>query len=160
MLGKTSIRRRIMLILIFVYIVSIGSAVYLGNVILKKDTARESDEKAGILLASMKATTTYSKKILRPKLRDLHKNEFILEGMSGAFISRCVADFVKKKHPDYIYRFVSDNPLNMSNKSTRFEEITLHVDQQHIPHPIHPQENGNLFRHPPLHTRALAHARA
>jgi len=122
MFKNFTIRKRIMSILIIVYVVSITAAISAGSYILTKDTIRESDEKAGILLASMKATRGYLKEVLRPKLQELHKDKFILEGMSGTYMSLGVASFVKKKHPDYIYKVVSNNPLNLDNMSNRFEE--------------------------------------
>lgn len=122
LLKRFSIRKRIAVILGGVYLLSMVLAIVAGNFILQEDTVRESREKTDILLASMQASRSYLKEVLRPKLQELHGETFILEGMSSTYMSLGIAKRIKKRHPDYIYRVVSNNPLNLTNKSDSFEE--------------------------------------
>ena len=114
-LKKLSIRKRIIVVLVSGYVVTLIIATIAGYFVLKADTIRESKEKATILLVSMKATRTYLKEILRPKLQKILPDKFILEGMSSTYMSIHTAKFVRKENPDYIYRNVSLNPLNKDN---------------------------------------------
>lgn len=125
MFKNLTIRKRIMVILIIVYIISLAAAVSVGYVVLRKDTIRESEEKATILLASMKASRTYLKKILRPKLQEILPGKFVLEGMSSTFMSIGISKFVQEKHPEYIYKVAAPNPLNLNNLSDQFEQGIL-----------------------------------
>ena len=125
MFKNMSIRKRIVVILAIVYVVSFAVAVGVGYWVLRQDTIRESEEKATILLASMKASRGYLKEVLRPRLQQLLPGQFVLEGMSGTFLSTGIAAFVKKKHPDYIYKVASPNPLNPKNLTDYFENTVI-----------------------------------
>ncbi len=125
MFKNLSIRKRIMVILVIVYVVSLSIAVTGGYFIFKRDTIRESEEKAEVFLATMKATRTYLKDILRPRLQELLPGQFVIEGMSSTFVSLNVARIARKTHPDYIYRVSSPNPLNPDNLSDEFENKVI-----------------------------------
>ncbi len=125
MFKNLTIRKRIMAILIIVYVVSLVVAVIGGWIVLKQDTIRESEEKATILLASMKAARTYLKKVLRPRLQEILPGQFVLEGMSSTFMSIGVSKFVQEKHPEYIYKVAAPNPLNRNNLSDEFEQSVI-----------------------------------
>ena len=127
MFKNLTIRKRIMVILVIVYIVSLVIAVTGGWIVLRQDTIRESDEKATILLASMQASRKYLKKVLRPKLQEILPGKFVLEGMSSTFMSIGVSKFVQKKHPEYIYKVASPNPLNIKNLSDKFEQGVIEI---------------------------------
>ncbi|HDO22527.1 MAG TPA: DUF3365 domain-containing protein [Nitrospirae bacterium] len=51
----------------------------------------------------------------------LPHNQFIIEAMSVSFITKSIMSDFRKKHPNVIYRRVSDNPLNGENMANRRE---------------------------------------
>ena len=45
------------------------------------------------------------------------KDEFVVEAMSTSYVARQVFEKVRKKFPDYVIKFSSDNPRNPVNKA-------------------------------------------
>ncbi|MHB1034853.1 MAG: c-type heme family protein [Pirellulales bacterium] len=59
------------------------------------------------------------------------KDEFIPETMSTSFVARRIFDGVRKRFPDYILKFSSDNPRNPANQAGPEELAVIDYFQRH-----------------------------
>ncbi|MHC1728933.1 MAG: PAS domain S-box protein [Syntrophobacteraceae bacterium] len=74
------------------------------------------NRQAALALEFNLAIRDYAAKRIRPVMENLlGKDEFIPETMSTSLISRVIFDEVRKKFPEYIIRFSSNNPRNPLN---------------------------------------------
>ncbi|HUH66514.1 MAG TPA: DUF3365 domain-containing protein, partial [Syntrophales bacterium] len=74
------------------------------------------NQQADLALEFDLAIRNYAGKTIRPDVEKLvGRNSFNPEIMSTSFISRHIFEEVRKKFPDYIIRFSSDNPRNPAN---------------------------------------------
>ncbi|MFO0751955.1 MAG: DUF3365 domain-containing protein [Thermodesulfovibrionales bacterium] len=97
---------------------------------LKMQVIRDAEEKTEIIMTHVRALGDYVKGSLRPRMFDLlsktkDKDEFIIEGMSTTHINLQVMKRFSEDLPDYLYRRVSDRPLNPENSSDAFHDRML-----------------------------------
>jgi len=108
-------------LLIFVgMIVIVCSTILLYRTYTKATSDIENliQQQLGLALNFDLAIREYVAEKVRPVMFDLVAEEtFIPETMSTSFISRSIFEKVRKKFPDYIIKFASDNPRNPINKA-------------------------------------------
>ena len=76
------------------------------------------DKQAALALEFDLAIRDYVGKEIRPVVRELiGEDEFIPETMSTSFVARSIFERVRKKFPDSILKFSSDNPRNPANQA-------------------------------------------
>jgi hypothetical protein len=64
------------------------------------------------------AIREYVEETIRPFAEQhVDQEEFIPETMSTSFVARSVFEKVRKKFPDYVIKFSSDNPRNPNNQA-------------------------------------------
>jgi signal transduction histidine kinase/CheY-like chemotaxis protein/HAMP domain-containing protein len=79
-------------------------------------------QQAALALEFNLAIRDYAGKKIRPVMEGMvGKDDFIPETMSTSFISRSIFELVRKKFPDYVIRFASDNPRNPINAANADE---------------------------------------
>lgn len=97
---------------------------------LKAQVIKDSEEKTMIIMTNMKAVGEYVKESLRPRMTEILassqlKNEFIVEAMSTTHINTQVMQRFNRDLPEYVYRRVSDRPLNALNRADAFHHRML-----------------------------------
>ncbi|MGC9519479.1 MAG: c-type heme family protein [Desulfuromonadaceae bacterium] len=123
MLKKLSIRKRIVVMLAVVYIVSIAVAVVGGGYVLLKDVEREAQEKTDLFAAVMSSSARYLHNVIRPKAEELvPEDAYFPESGVGVLMLTETARYIQDIYPEYIFRFASPNPLNNDNLSNQFED--------------------------------------
>lgn len=121
MLGKLTIRKRIMVILASVYLMSLVVAVTGGYFALKQETTREAIEKTELFAAVMSANQLYMAQNIRPEINDKLPGYYFPEATVGIQMLVETAELIQQEYPEYIFRVVSPNPLNETNLSDAFE---------------------------------------
>ncbi len=123
MLKNLSIRKRIVVMLAVVYIVSIAVAVTGGGYALLKDVEREAQEKTDLFAAVMSSSARYLHNVIRPKADALvPKDAYFPESGVGVLMLTETARYIQDIYPEYIFRYASPNPLNDENLSNQFED--------------------------------------
>lgn len=122
MLRNMSIRKRIMTILILVYLISLVLVVGSGYYVLRQDTIRESEEKTQIFAAAMSASTQYLATEIRPKVAEYLPDTYFPEATVGIVMLTEAAKIIQQEYPEYVFRIASPNPLNPENLSDGFEQ--------------------------------------
>lgn len=94
---------------------------------LKDRVIEDANEKTLIILAQIDAVGDYIKNTLRPKMFELLPNAntdegFVVEAMSTTHVTQEVMRRFNNDLKDYVYRRVSDNPLNPKNKADSLHE--------------------------------------
>jgi signal transduction histidine kinase len=75
-----------------------------------------TDRQAAVALEFNLAIREYTAEQIRPRMAALvGKDEFVPEAMSTSFVAREVFEKVRKKFPDLVIKFSSDNPRNPVN---------------------------------------------
>jgi signal transduction histidine kinase len=92
---------------------------------LRGQVVREAEDKTRIIMTHVKSTGDYVRETLRPAIFDAlarlnAKDEFIIEAMSTTHVSMQVMSRFNKELKEYVFRRVSDNPMNPSNKADFF----------------------------------------
>lgn len=95
---------------------------------LKNQAVKEAEEKTLIIMTQVKAVGDYVRETLRPTIfntlaRFDAKDKFIVEAMSTTHVSLKVMERFNKDLEGYIYRRVSENPMNPKNRADFF-----HID--------------------------------
>ncbi|MCX8030835.1 MAG: DUF3365 domain-containing protein [Thermodesulfovibrionales bacterium] len=108
------------ILLVFSTIMSIVLFYY-----LRSQGVKDAEEKTAIIMAHVKATGDYVRETLRPAifdaLRRLHaKDEFIIEAMSTTHVSMQVMKRFNNDQKDYVFKRLSDNPMNQNNLADPF----------------------------------------
>ncbi len=89
---------------------------------LEEAVSRQSE----IALAFDLAIRKYVGEVIRPEMeKRVAADEFIPETMSTSFVAREVFDEVRKRFPEYILKFASDNPRNPKNLARSDERKIL-----------------------------------
>lgn len=106
---------------------------------LKNQVVKEAEEKTLIIMTQVKAVGAYVRETLRPTIFNTlsrldAQGEFIIEAMSTTHVSLQVMERFNRDLKGYIYKRVSENPMNPKNKADSFhrEMITyfrLNKDQ-------------------------------
>jgi len=81
-------------------------------------------DNAALVSAFSSANRDYLKQDLRPVLQDL-TDTFIIEGMSGTYMTRVVMDRFNHYMPGYKFNQPTTNPLNLMSKANEFEQNIL-----------------------------------
>ncbi len=91
---------------------------------LKNRVLENANEKTLIILTQIKAVGDYVKSTLRPKMFEILPEdageEFIVEAMSATHVTHKVMELFNNDLKDYVYKRVSDNPINSVNKADSF----------------------------------------
>ncbi len=123
MFKKLSIRKRIVVMLAVVYVVSIAVAVAGGGYVLLKDVEREAQEKTDLFAAVMSSSARYLHNVIRPKAEKLVPSDaYFPESGVGVLMLTETARYIQDIYPEYIFRYASPNPLNHENLSNQFED--------------------------------------
>lgn len=115
-------KKRFLLILIIIYIVSLPVISIVTYGILRNTAVNEAYSKGKLYLLSMVSMRSYVIEEMRPLLMKELKGRFIREGMSGAFIVRHVASRVHQKQHGYNFKLASLEPRNPVNMADDFEK--------------------------------------
>ena len=89
---------------------------------LKNRVIEDANERTLIILTNIAAVGDYIKNTLRPRMFEIlphldKKDEFIVEAMSTTHVTQEVMRRFNADLKDYIYKRVSDNPLNPKNRA-------------------------------------------
>ena len=122
-----SIRRRILSVLMIIYLVSLVVTVGAGWVVLKAEAVKVAEEKTDLFLATMNASRRYMVEHLRPRTKELLPGTYFPEGSVGILMLSQIGRMLQEDHPEYVYRIASDNALNPANRADR-EELRI-IDQ-------------------------------
>ncbi|MDI6801048.1 MAG: DUF3365 domain-containing protein [Thermodesulfovibrionales bacterium] len=100
---------------------------FLLYVHLKDRVIEDANEKTLIIMTQVGAVGDYIKNTLRPRMFEFLKSTdandaFIVEAMSTTHVTQEVMKRFNANLKDYIYRRVSDNPLNPNNKADQLHE--------------------------------------
>lgn len=93
---------------------------------LRAQVITEAENKTMIIMTHVRAVGDYVKESLRPRMFDifskLHtEDEFVVEAMSTTHVNLQVMKKVSRNLPDYVYKRVSDRPLNPENTAEAFD---------------------------------------
>ncbi len=93
---------------------------------LEDSLIRNVDQKSEIILAELGATRNYVSSILRPKISSLiADDEFVLEAMSSAYVSRQIMDRFQKTFPAFRYKRAAIDSRGPLNEADAFEREIL-----------------------------------
>ena len=97
---------------------------------LKQQVIEDTRERARIVLDLMEAVGAYAADTLRPRMMNVVReltgeDEFIAEAMSTTRIRHGIMRFVEKKHSEFVYRRVADQPRNPANLADPFQRAQL-----------------------------------
>ena len=92
---------------------------------LRAEVIRDAEEKTMILMTQVEAMGGYVSETLRPKMFEIlskthSADNFIIEAMSTTHVNLQVIKRFNKNLPQYIYKRVSDRPINSENKADDF----------------------------------------
>jgi len=121
MLSNLTIRKRIVVILASVYLISLVIAILGGYFVLKQETTREALEKTELFTAVMSANQLYMAHNVRPVIQDKLPDFYFPEATVGIQMLVETAELIQEKYPEYIFKVISPNPHNPENLSDNFE---------------------------------------
>ncbi|HAR45747.1 MAG: hypothetical protein A2X56_01490 [Nitrospirae bacterium GWC2_57_13] len=131
MLRRMSIAKRFTLILFVIFIITLPVITGVMYLFFQENAAREIADKALLTMNSMESVRKYVGKELRPSIKkELPDKKFHLEGMSGFYILRKVAQNLTEVQPNYLYKQASSNPLAPENRADFFEAKLLGLFSQ------------------------------
>jgi signal transduction histidine kinase len=92
---------------------------------LRSQVVKDAEDKTAIIMAHVKATGDYVREALRPAIFDAldrlnAQDEFIIEAMSTTHVSMQVMSRFNKDQKDYVFKRLSDNPMNKKNSADLF----------------------------------------
>ncbi|MCK9172287.1 MAG: DUF3365 domain-containing protein [Desulfuromonas thiophila] len=123
MLKNLSIRKRIVVMLAVVYVLSLLVAVVSGSYVLRKDVEREAQEKTDLFAAVMTSSARYLHNVIRPKAEELiPEDAYFPESGVGVLMLTETARYIQEIYPEYIFRYASPNPLNPESLADAFED--------------------------------------
>jgi len=122
----------------FLIIVGVFAAAFSGFLFLQTwiSTRRHLEEmtarEGALALEFDLAIRKYVAEHIRPEMeRRAGQEEFIPETMSTSFVARSVFDEVRRKFPDYVIKFSSDNPRNPANTAGPEELEVINFFRSH-----------------------------
>lgn len=115
-------KKRFLLILVTVYVISLPVISIISYGILKNNAVEDAYSKGKLYLLTMMTVRGYVIEELRPLLFKELPGRFIREGMSGAYVARRVADKVQEKQYGYKFKLASLDPRNPVNIADEFEK--------------------------------------
>lgn len=104
-------------LILLVFCIVFSSLLYY---LLKNRVIEDANERTLVIMTQIAAVGDYVKSTLRPKMFEILpdiKDEFVVEAMSTTHVTQEVMKRFNKDLKDYVYRRVSDNPLNPKNKA-------------------------------------------
>jgi len=116
------LRKRFLVILLIIFLLSLPLLAGSSYFVLKKNVNREVFENAKVFLFTMESIRKHYGDVTRPAVVKELPDKFIVEAMSTSFNARGIAERVRKEFPQYIFKHASLNPRNPINKADRFEE--------------------------------------
>jgi len=116
------LRKRFMVILLIIFVLSLPVLVVSSYFILKKNVDKEILENAKLFLFTMESIRKHYGEVTRPAVMKELPDRFIVEAMSTSFNARGVAEKIRSQFPYYIFKHISTDPRNPINKADRFEE--------------------------------------
>ncbi|PLX91710.1 MAG: histidine kinase [Desulfuromonas sp.] len=126
MLKNMSIRKRVVVMLAIVYLVSLVLTIAGGAYVLRKDAIREAEEKTDLFAAVMSSSARYLHNVIRPKAEELvPEDAYFPESGVGVLMLTEVARYIQEEYPEYIFRFASPNPLNPESLASELEEKVI-----------------------------------
>lgn len=125
MLRNMSIRKRLMVILTMVYIISMIGVVIGGYYLLNRDSLREAKEKTRLFATIMSANQKFMARNVRPEIMDLLPDTYFPEATVGIVMMSETAEMIKDDFPEYIFKIAAPNPLNEDNRSDAFENSII-----------------------------------
>lgn len=111
-----------LILLIFCVIFSVLLYFHLKNRVIE-----DANERTLVIMTQIAAIGDYIKNTLRPKMFEIlpdirDKDEFIVEAMSTTHVTQEVMRRFNNDLRDYVYKRVSDNPLNQKNQADSLHE--------------------------------------
>lgn len=126
MFKNMSIRKRIVVMLAIVYVISLALVVAGGSYFLKRDVVREAQQKTDLFASVMSNSARYLHNVIRPKAEELvPEDAYFPEGGVGVLMLTEVARYIQEEYPEYIFRFASPNPLNPESLSDELEDEVI-----------------------------------
>lgn len=125
MLRNMSIRKRLMVILTMVYIISMLGVIVGGYYLLSRDSLREAKEKTRLFATVMSANQKFMARNVRPEIMDLLPDTYFPEATVGIVMMSETAAMIEDDFPEYIFKIASPNPLNEDNRSDAFENSII-----------------------------------
>ncbi|MBN2291119.1 MAG: DUF3365 domain-containing protein [Pirellulales bacterium] len=106
----------------FIVVVGLFAIAFSGFLFLqtwfstRKHMEKMTEKEGKLALEFDLAIRKYVAENIRPEMeKRVEEGEFIPESMSTSFVARSIFDEVRKKFPDYVLKFSSDNPRNPAN---------------------------------------------
>ncbi len=106
-----------------VLLVMILGGWYLNN-LEKASFEQRVRDNAELISAFSASSCEYFKKELLPALQDV-TDEYIVEGMSAAYMTTAIMDRLNEHMPGYTYHQPTTNPLNLQSKADDFEQSII-----------------------------------
>ena len=110
-------------VLLLVYVFSLIISIVAISVWTRQEVYTSADRELNLLVDMVKAARTYVAEDVRPYM--LPKGIFHPPAVSSTVATKHIAGHFAKSQPEYYIRIVSDNPLNIKNNPTVFEEKIL-----------------------------------
>lgn len=119
-----------LILLVFCIIFSLLLYLHLKNRVIE-----DAGERTRVIMAQITAVGDYIKNTLRPKMFEIlpqvaKNDEFVVEAMSTTHVTQEVMRRFNTDLKDYVYRRVSDNPLNPRNMADPFHRKMISYFQE------------------------------
>lgn len=108
-----SLRLKFNLMLIAVFGLALGAAGFLSFKQLSENAEHEVLSNAGVLMESLLSARTWAVVEVGPNLREIEEGEDYLMMGIPPYASKKVMAGIQKRYPDYRYRELAINPLNL-----------------------------------------------
>ncbi|NCO50474.1 MAG: DUF3365 domain-containing protein [Deltaproteobacteria bacterium] len=120
-----SIRKRLLVILALVYVLSMIGTIGGGYYLLNQDALREAKEKIQLFATVMSANQEFMSYNVRPDLMDLLPDTYFPSASVGIVMMSETAKIIREDYPEYNFKIASPNPLNKENLSDAFENTII-----------------------------------
>ncbi len=115
-------RRKFLLLLIVIYIVSVPIISSITYFILRDNAISDAYTTGKLYLTSVEATKHYVADELRPSLYRAIPGKFVLEGMSRSYVANSIARRIYSEYGGFKYKNAAlSNPMNPLNLADDFE---------------------------------------
>ncbi|MBU0551317.1 DUF3365 domain-containing protein [Myxococcota bacterium] len=125
MFKRMSIRKRVAVMLLIFYALSIVATAAVGWLFMRAESDEISEDKTNLFSAVMEANREYMVKVLRPKSLKMLPDAYFPEASVGIVMLSEIGSIIQEKHPEFIYKIASENPLDLHNAADIFERETL-----------------------------------
>ncbi|HWR90615.1 MAG TPA: DUF3365 domain-containing protein, partial [Dissulfurispiraceae bacterium] len=115
-------RRKFLLLLIVIYIVSVPIISSITYFILRDNAISDAYSTGKLYLTSVEATKHYVAQELRPSLYRALPGKFVIEGMSRSYVANSIARKIYSEYGGFKYKNAAlSNPMNPLNLADDFE---------------------------------------